>query len=72
MTQTISRATLRSIVRTDMEAQEASRYRITRDNELHYYGRMPNSIVTGWWLVSQDVDAYVAQIVRESTPDAFA
>lgn len=26
------------------------RYRITRTGEIHAYGVMPNSIVTGWWL----------------------
>ena len=24
--------------------------RITRDGEIHVYGQMPNSIVTGWYL----------------------
>jgi hypothetical protein len=28
----------------------ARQYRITWDGAIHVYGRMPNSIVTGWWL----------------------
>ncbi len=28
----------------------ARQYRITCDGEIHVYGRMPHSIVTGWWL----------------------
>ena len=28
----------------------ARQYRITSDGEIHVYGRMPNSIETGWWL----------------------
>lgn len=28
----------------------AGKYRITRDGEIHIYGRMPGSIVTGWYL----------------------
>ena len=27
----------------------ACRYRITRDNEIHVYSRMPNTNVTGWY-----------------------
>ena len=29
----------------------AERVRITRDGEVHAYGRCPNSIERGWWLV---------------------
>jgi hypothetical protein len=28
---------------------DAERVRITRNREVHAYGRMPNSIVTGWY-----------------------
>ena len=27
----------------------AGKYRITRDGEIHVYGRMPNSTKTGWY-----------------------
>lgn len=31
------------------------KYRITATGEVHFYGRMPNSNVTGWWLFAQSV-----------------
>jgi hypothetical protein len=34
----------------------ARRYRITRDGEIHAYGTMPNSNITGWWLFAQTVN----------------
>ena len=43
MTTTAIRAALRN-------AFGAGKYRITRDGEIHVYGQMPNSIVTGWYL----------------------
>lgn len=57
---------LRSIIRSDMAAQGASRYRITAQNELHYYGKMPNTNQFGWYFTSFDPEAYVAKIVRGS------
>ena len=30
---------------------DAERVRITRNGEVHAFGRMPNSIVTGWYFV---------------------
>ena len=38
----------RALLRRDYGARK---YRITRDGEVHAYGKMPNSIVTGWYLV---------------------
>lgn len=32
-------------------------YRITRAGEIHVYGQMPNSIVTGWYLYGWIDDA---------------
>lgn len=26
------------------------RYRITKGGEIHVYGRMPNTNITGWWV----------------------
>lgn len=40
------------------------RYRITQDGEVHFYGRMPNSIETGWWLFTQSVDDAVQRAAR--------
>ncbi len=31
------------------------KYRITKDGEVHFFGTMPNSNVTGWWLFAQSV-----------------
>ena len=28
------------------------KYRITKDGEVHFYGVMPNSSVTGWYLAA--------------------
>jgi hypothetical protein len=33
-------------------------YRITRTGEVHIYGPMPNSRVTGWWLMGDIDHAY--------------
>lgn len=35
--------------------QHYDRVRITRTGEVHCYGRMPNSIVTGWFLYADSV-----------------
>ena len=42
------------------------RYRITRDGEVHFYGRMPNSIETGWYLYAQSVTQAVEMILAEN------
>jgi hypothetical protein len=40
-----------SVVRQKLRERFGSgRYRITRDGEIHAYGQMPNSNLTGWWL----------------------
>jgi hypothetical protein len=39
---------LRELLRRDYGARC---YRITRQDEIHVYGQMPNSIVTGWYLL---------------------
>jgi hypothetical protein len=39
---------LRELLRRDYGARC---YRITQKNEVHVYGKMPNSIVIGWWLL---------------------
>jgi hypothetical protein len=57
----IDRSTIRAFVlsRTDVD-----RCRITRDGKVHAYGRMPNSIVTGWWLVG-----YAEEVLRWAIED---
>jgi len=32
-------------------------YRITRDDEVHVYGLMPNSQTVGWWLMGDFLSA---------------
>ena len=39
---------LRELLRRDYGNRN---YRITRDNEVHVYGKMPNSTVVGWWFL---------------------
>jgi hypothetical protein len=36
--------------------QHYSKVRIKRNGEVHCYGIMPNSNVTGWFLYSHDID----------------
>lgn len=42
--------------------RHAFNYRITRSGEVHLYGPMPNSTVTGWWLFAQTVAEALARI----------
>ena len=39
---------LRELLRRDYGAGQ---YRLTKDCDVHVYGKMPNSIVTGWYLL---------------------
>ena len=60
MTTTAIRAALRN-------AFGAGKYRITRDGEIHVYGQMPNSIVTGWYLYGWMGDAQTITRVESLT-----
>lgn len=51
----------RSIIRLAAEARDC-KYRITSDGEVHFYGRMPNSIETGWWLFGLSVKDAIERI----------
>ncbi len=62
-------ARARKIIKNKMIERGAARYRITANNEVHFYGQMPNSIETGWWLAHQDADRYAAEIIAESAND---
>ena len=46
--------TLRSALRAKYGA---GRYRITRNDEVHVYGLMPNSQTVGWWLMGDILGA---------------
>jgi hypothetical protein len=39
-------------------AENGDRVRISRDGEVNVYGRMPNSIVTGWWYAGDVQQAF--------------
>jgi hypothetical protein len=45
----------RRIIRERAEVRNC-KYRITKEGEVHFYGRMPNSIENGWWLFAQSVE----------------
>lgn len=51
---TISRETLRAALRVQYGANH---YRITRDDEVHIYGLMPNAMTVGWWLMGDILTA---------------
>jgi len=47
---------------------ERRKVRLHRDGTVSAYGRMPNSIVTGWWLVGTQADMLAEMrlaIIRE-------
>lgn len=50
----ISRAQLRFALR---EKYGARCYRITRNDEVHIFGNMPNSNKVGWWLMGDILTA---------------
>lgn len=52
---------IRKIIRNHAEAQGCA-YRITADDEVHYRGRMPNSIETGWYFVGHSAEAVAREI----------
>lgn len=53
---------IRKIIRNHAEAMGCA-YRITAEDEVHFYGRMPNTNQTGWYLYGQGVAA-VAQDIK--------
>lgn len=55
----------RAIIKTEMENRGAQRYRITANGEVHFYGQMPNSIETGWWLAHQNADQFAERILSD-------
>jgi len=46
----------RAYIRDAMGWYRAERYRITKAGEVHFYGQMPNSQTTGWWLFAQSTE----------------
>lgn len=56
-----TQAECRRIIRAEAQRCEC-KYRITKDGEVHFHGRMPNSIETGWWLFAQSPEEAVSRI----------
>lgn len=46
----MTKTEIRTILRT-AAAERDAKHRITATDEVHFYGRMPNSIETGWYFV---------------------
>lgn len=53
----------RTIIR-NAAAERDCKYRITQAGEVHFYGQMPNSIESGWWLFAQSVEDAVKRIAE--------
>ena len=62
---TISRTELRAALRA---TYGAGRYRITRDDEVHVYGLMPNSRTVGWWLMGDILGAELWLGLHDGVP----
>jgi len=50
----------RRIVKERAECRSC-KYRIKSNGEVHFYGRMPNSNVIGWWLFAMSVQEAVSE-----------
>jgi hypothetical protein len=61
------RSTIRAFV---LSKTDVDRYRITRDGLVLAYGRMPNSIVTGWYFVgyADDVLRWAIEDLADKEP----
>lgn len=57
----MTNAQIRTIIRA-AASDCGAKYRITSDGQVHFYGRMPNAIETGWYLVHQDAARFAAGI----------
>jgi len=52
---------IRSTIKNDA-AQHGVKCRITASGEVHYFGRMPNSIKTGWYFVAWNAADYAESL----------
>lgn len=57
----MTKTEIRKIIRNHATAQGYA-YRITSDDQVHYYGRMPNSIETGWFFIGYGADTVANKI----------
>lgn len=51
----------RAIIKAEAESRDC-RYRITQDGMVHFYGRFPNSIESGWWIFETSVQEALGRI----------
>ena len=56
---------IRSIIKKEMYRLGAERYRITASNEVHFYGTMPHTNQSGWYLKHYDAHEYANQILSD-------
>jgi hypothetical protein len=54
---------IRSIIKKEMYRLGADKYRITASNEVHFYGVMPHTNRSGWYLKHDDAHKYATQIL---------
>jgi len=52
---------IRKIIRNHAETQGCA-YRITAEDEVHYYGRMPNSTANGWYFIGHGAKTIASEI----------
>ncbi len=52
---------IRALIRRAAQGRDC-KYRITRDGEVHFYGTMPNTNQTGWYLEAQDAEKYATSL----------
>lgn len=56
---------IRQVLRDAKAEGRMENYRITRDNEVHFYGTMPNTNQTGWYLAGSINTPYqVTELMR--------
>lgn len=53
---------IRSIIRA-RAAEQAAKYKITSSDEVHFYGRMPNTDQAGWYFVGYGAEAVAKDIL---------
>jgi hypothetical protein len=58
---TMINKTIRAKIKDYAESRDC-KYRITATGEVHLYGKMPNSIETGWWLFAHNIPEAMERI----------
>jgi hypothetical protein len=55
----------REFIHDHMDLFGANKYRVTADGDVHFYGKMPNSDKTGFWLFAQSVQDAITRLTKE-------